>query len=81
MTTKTSSLFELIEKVNVINNIELRLKEKEHFLKNRDNKKVNSAFSQYLQGLPIYLSLRIPIESLEAINIDIVNPVLKLFQF
>lgn len=33
----TDAYIELIEEVNVINNIELRLKEKEHFLKNRDN--------------------------------------------
>jgi hypothetical protein len=33
----TDAYIELIEEVNVINNIELRLKEKEHFLKHRDN--------------------------------------------
>ena len=33
----TDAYIELIEEVNVVNNIELRLKEKEHFLKNRDN--------------------------------------------
>lgn len=33
----TDAYIELLEEVNVVNNIELRLKEKEHFLKHKDN--------------------------------------------